>query len=444
MTTEVAVANKLGVALAADSAATISVGTSQEKVYESADKLFELSCVCPIGVMINGNLNFLEIPYQVLIKEFRNKNKKYKCVKDALSDFLIFLAAQTFTSSEEVIRRTIRHELKPLIDDIVRDLTGAFERVVFQDGNIKPEVFDDPDKLATLIYDERSLSIKHFETVVQRLPDPGLTPETGSNSLLDEDAFVHDLAYQRIRQIDPRLVDRVADILKTVRKRASFSPTGIVAAGFGTDELFPTILSVSIHGIYNGRLKFSIRDEVDIDRDGKRAAVMSFAQKDMIERFLYGLDDDVRDQVAEFCRLGLVEIEKAVTSAMTISDEDRPVVSERFAASREAFMDGLRKTAFSGIVDVAVSEIDSLVEHMPKAELARMAEALVSLASMRGKVSRGMETVGGPVDCAVISRAEGFVWIRRKHYFPAELNARYFVRSRAMANGSAGDEDGTS
>ena len=40
MTTEIAVLNRLGIALAADSAVTIS-GGGTTKVFESADKLFE-------------------------------------------------------------------------------------------------------------------------------------------------------------------------------------------------------------------------------------------------------------------------------------------------------------------------------------------------------------------------------------------------------------------
>ena len=35
--------NKLAVALATDSAVTLSDGASQEKIFDSADKLFELS-----------------------------------------------------------------------------------------------------------------------------------------------------------------------------------------------------------------------------------------------------------------------------------------------------------------------------------------------------------------------------------------------------------------
>src|SRR5207302_10014569 len=55
------------------------------------------------------------------------------------------------------------------------------------------------------------------------------------------------------------------------------------------------------------------------------------------------------------------------------------------------------------------------VDALPRHDLARMAEALVSLTALRARVSaREKETVAGPVDVAVISKGEGFVWIRRK------------------------------
>jgi hypothetical protein len=36
-----------------------------------------------------------------------------------------------------------------------------------------------------------------------------------------------------------------------------------------------------------------------------------------------------------------------------------------------------------------------------------------------------METVGGPIDVAVISRGDGFIWIKRKQYFDPNLNPQF-------------------
>jgi hypothetical protein len=64
--------------------------------------------------------------------------------------------------------------------------------------------------------------------------------------------------------------------------------------------------------------------------------------------------------------------------------------------------------------------------NLPIDELAHVAQSLVNLNSFQKRMSLGPETVGGPVDVAVISKGDGFIWIDRKHYFRSELNAHYF------------------
>ena len=65
---------------------------------------------------------------------------------------------------------------------------------------------------------------------------------------------------------------------------------------------------------------------------------------------------------------------------------------------------------------------------MPKEELGGMAEAMVNLTSLKRRVSLDQETVGGPVDIAIISKGDGFIWIKRKHYFDTALNPSYINR----------------
>ena len=74
-----------------------------------------------------------------------------------------------------------------------------------------------------------------------------------------------------------------------------------------------------------------------------------------------------------------------------------------------------------------VDPVTRVVAMLPKDELAIMAETLVNLTSFKRKVTMERETVGGPVDVAVISKGDGFIWIKRKHYFKAELNPQFFA-----------------
>jgi hypothetical protein len=69
-----------------------------------------------------------------------------------------------------------------------------------------------------------------------------------------------------------------------------------------------------------------------------------------------------------------------------------------------------------------------IVSSLPKDELAAMAEALVNLTKFRRRITPERETVAGPIDVAVISKGDGFVWVRRKHYFDPALNPRVVAR----------------
>jgi hypothetical protein len=66
------------------------------------------------------------------------------------------------------------------------------------------------------------------------------------------------------------------------------------------------------------------------------------------------------------------------------------------------------------------------VAALPKDDLAGFAETLVNLTLFKRKVSLDAETVGGPIDVALISKGDGFIWIKRKHYFKPELNNSFF------------------
>jgi len=61
---------------------------------------------------------------------------------------------------------------------------------------------------------------------------------------------------------------------------------------------------------------------------------------------------------------------------------------------------------------------------LPVDEMANLAETLINLQSLKEKVTKNSETVGGPVDVAIITRNEGLIWVKRKHFFDIGLNSR--------------------
>ncbi|MCL2142020.1 MAG: hypothetical protein FWH46_04000 [Methanimicrococcus sp.] len=75
-----------------------------------------------------------------------------------------------------------------------------------------------------------------------------------------------------------------------------------------------------------------------------------------------------------------------------------------------------------------IAPIFEALENLPKTELAMMAETLINLTSFKQKITNQLETVGGPIDVAVISKSEGFVWVKRKYYFDPNNNPHYIAK----------------
>jgi hypothetical protein len=88
----------------------------------------------------------------------------------------------------------------------------------------------------------------------------------------------------------------------------------------------------------------------------------------------------------------------------------------------------LQDTTIRELKDESAGETDDAVMFMAKSDLPNFAEALVNITSVKSRASLDTESVGGPIDVAVISRDDGFVWVKRKHYFDPSLNPRFFVR----------------
>jgi len=76
MTAEVAIMNKTAIALASDSPVTMiekkKSSDQSQKIFSSANKLFTLSKYRPVGIMVYGSANFMRIPWETIIKVYRN------------------------------------------------------------------------------------------------------------------------------------------------------------------------------------------------------------------------------------------------------------------------------------------------------------------------------------------------------------------------------------
>ena len=425
MTAEIAILNKTAVALAADSAVTISAGSNQEKIYDSADKLFELSCHDAIGIMINNDMNFMETPLPVLIKKYRSEGRKFTKIPEAALNFLQYLHNFGVATSEQVQLRHLSRQIAPLVDLIQNRSQVALKRLFDSDD---PALSDRP--FAEVVAEQVANEIRVVGELLKRSKAATFM---GEGDIILSESEKNQIEQIVVSHLPTATDEQRAEVCQMIvdnfdKVGWTSSTTGVVVAGFGSNDLFPTLVSFEIYGMIAGRLKYVETNAVDVDRDGDRAKVIPFAQREMVERFLYGLDEGIERKIKQFCQNSVPEIANQLIMSLELADEERKSLIGDALDAEQAFMDGLADKSFAAIREESQAEIEDMVEFMPKPEMAKMAEALVNLTSIKRRVSRGMETVGGPIDVAVISQAEGFVWVKRKHYFPSELNHRYFER----------------
>ena len=68
------------------------------------------------------------------------------------------------------------------------------------------------------------------------------------------------------------------------------------------------------------------------------------------------------------------------------------------------------------------------VESFNVEDMVDMAESFISITNLQRHISSSEESVGGPVDVAVITKSEGFVWVKHKQWFQQEMNPQMMER----------------
>lgn len=417
MTAEIALLNRRALAFAADSAVTITGGIN-DKIYNSAEKIFELSRCVPIGLMLYNNMEFVGVPIDVITRKFRSEqDAEFASCKDACDRYLEYLCG--FKRSKDDETPHLAGILSPEMQEIRRkhanDLPALYNKAIGE-NKFDPESIS-CGFLVEILTEHESIHKKHpLDGFLSDIPLEQFVVEYGEFVLNLFRGLVHS---GRNEAVEKKALEWAFATLKS--EIFSDSRTGLVFGGFGTEDLFPSLHSIEMDGIFFGQIKKRVTQDIDIDRRGEKAAIVPFAQTEMVERFLFGIDSDLEETVLEFVRKSSDLVLAKVKSASGQDLSSMGLDGASYSSNIRNLLDRLKMRSRDETLD--------MVDFMPKQELAYAAESFVSLTSVKRKVSSQQETVGGPIDVAVITKNEGFVWIKRKHYFDRELNPSYSVRS---------------
>ena len=398
MTAEIAILNKATVVLAADSAMTLG---GIEKVYRG-DKLFPLSRSEPVGVMIYGNAEFMGVPWETLVKIYRRKlgDEPLPTVRDYMDGLLDFIAGANICSEDAQCANALATVEDSFLQVYEWVHDAADEGEYQQSSALKAGV----EAYISVLSDcEQHISRPRAAKLVSQL-----TSEV--NEAIDG-LFGQEFNVDRTVRASLRRAARLA----LERDHLSRTSSGVVVAGFGEDELFPTLVAMETDG-FIGSLRVKL-DETAIGRkdEDARAAIIPFAQREMVEVFMDGVDPGFLDWLASIEEVLFNFGEDVADATGQLDDRRRKALKVEAKQRATEFL----KHAAHWMKEEHSDPILYVVEHLPKQELADMAEALVSITSLKRRISPDQEDVGGPIDVAAISKGDGFQWARGKHFDPS-------------------------
>jgi hypothetical protein len=221
-----------------------------------------------------------------------------------------------------------------------------------------------------------------------------------------------------------------------IRERGSDFSTGLVIAGYGCEELFPSIIHFEVDGKCGGHTRIWKKKSWNYNGKNRLSGgmVIPFAQRDMLHLFMEGISANY----LTFLRRSIKELLKKKTDSMItkyVGDvAEQKLEVQRHEADNKTILDGLIDEFAKYRNKVSVNPTMNTIRSLPKEEMASMAEALVELTALKRKIGSSIESVGGPVDVALISKGDGFIWIKRKHYFKIEYNMDFAERRRIRSD----------
>ena len=427
MTAEIAIMNKEAIALASDSAVTTRVGETGEKIFTSANKLFTLSKYHPVGIMVYGSAIFMGVPWETIIKVYRNNlgRKKFNTLKEYATDFIEFLDNGNPLFPNSVQEDYLRSSIYSYFDLITNEIRKRVSSKMEEEGRITDEAIE---RIVSEVIKE------HYESWGKTDNIPSI-PRSFNKNVIDKYGKIIDEVIKEIFEKLP-LSKRHSNELKKIAA-SLFSKflegiekediSGAVIAGFGEEDTFPSLESFDIEGIVNDKLKYKKHGSTEINFQTS-ASITAFAQKEMVVTFMEGIDPGLEGQIQGHLSEIFDEYPEIIAESIEkFDDNEKQLLKGKLKEVSNKIFEDYQKDVQTYRRKRYVDPVTRVVTMLPKDELAAMAETLVNLTLFKQKVTLGAETVAGPIDVAVISKGDGFIWIKRKHYFKAELNPQFLA-----------------
>lgn len=408
MSVGVCIINRNGIALAADSAGTY---TGNKMFYNSINKIFSLSRKSVYGAITYGTTSIYNVSIDQVLKEFRT----YLDSKDPISDFFEILPLfESFINQNNSYYKYDSAETNHcngLIKELV-DEWGNRIKAVASGENAEIEIVAILDELKTSI--NNSLKVDNY--------DISSYIKTAYSDYFNTLIGIVVPELNGFPTQKNNFWDCICNYFNLSLINESNNSMGLFFAGYGQSDAFPKFVHIKLYRVVGGRIKYRLVERYE--ESNNHAQIVPLAQPDIILTFCKGISNRFINYIPQ--KVESIINSKIDTLPDTFTDDQKNVLKSVLGSSKNEIASAIDAT----IQKDNVNPILDSVQLIPLPEMAFLAESLVNITSLKRTfaIDGNQQTVGGPTDVAVMSKGDGFVWIKRKHYFDKQDNPNYLIK----------------
>ncbi|MFK7907180.1 MAG: hypothetical protein AB8B69_18735 [Chitinophagales bacterium] len=423
MTAIVGIINPQGAAIAADSTSTLTIG-SKVKTADTANKLFALSKYHPVGIMIYNAADFMGLSWEAIIKAYRSDlgENSFDTLDEYKLGFLDFLS--NIKNKWNIPQRSVLAHFNLVVYKlVVEKIQSSYnQRLKQNQGSNNP--IDIYFSCVSDLLNSYESGVKHHGLM---LSDNNW--RNSYTSLIQQFINQSESVLKKTDQnfsISTDQKDQFIALIKAAINSNNFAHyTGIGFIGFGEKELLPSCLNIQIDGLIDDKLKFTQIQSRDLINN--TAWIIPFAQWHESNNVVHGIHPVFKDFIHKQAAVSFANMQNELFDFVkdkipTDTSQLEQELEQIQIKHKNTFINSLKNHENNSHVQKIFASINFLQPY----ELAELAESLVRITYLKLKFSSDATSVGGPIDVAVITKGDGFIWVKRKHYFKPELNYAFF------------------
>jgi len=416
VTSQVAVANFHGIAVASDTVVTQSSSEGM-KTLENMSKIYSLGGAHKVVLVHSGNADINGVAHWLHLTEWiRTLAEPFSTLGEYVNSYIAWAnnSKPLHTSLSEI----------NLMNELLND------HYYYIKNRADSQLESDVENLA----EGQKLHEDRIHQVFEQMVSEG---KSYLDDLIDFEDYTHEDAVKDLKSADFKLNEKIDFIFKDFvvtdelrhillesaalvlgkYQEMNFVDSQIGFVGFGADEPFGGVVHMHCRGFYGSKIHVYTEPRFGVapsgTEDGSSSIIRHFAQGDAIYSFIRGYNPRILNRTLRIVRDKIEEVfgekeweitndEGETIGKKTTSDLSFEIADETFREITENFS----QSSFA-------SPLLSSIEGMSIVNLANFAESLVGIQALSTYSQLGAATVGGLIEVVTIDRAEGVIWHKK-------------------------------